>query len=85
MTSSVTPTLCLGGPLDGQLVDENNGWFFRQVPVGAFFRNEHYRREMFGWGADWMWVYLHEHLSEEQALETLFGPGSRVSAGADPK
>jgi len=67
-------TLCLGGPLDGKLTHEERSFFDWRVPVDALtYRGEMYRREMFGWGPDWMFVYLHESMKPEHALDLLFG------------
>jgi hypothetical protein len=75
-------TLCLGGPLDGKLTDQEYPHF--AVRVGAtegFTRNEIYRLEKFGWGADFMWVYLHEFMNERVAMDALFG--TRATGSVD--
>ena len=67
-------TLCLGGPMDGQLTDQEYSDFqVRYADGDSIWRKERYRLEKFGWGTDWMWVYLHEFMSERVAMDTLFG------------
>lgn len=67
-------TLCLGGELDGRLVNDDREWFHLAIPIpGHLIRKEHYRREIFGWGNLCMWVYLHEYLSDRVAMDMLFG------------
>jgi hypothetical protein len=76
-------TLCLGGPLDGKLTADERSFFDWRVPIDAeHYRSEGYRREMFGWATDWMFVYLHTSMSPDQALNLLgFGP----TVGAEPR
>lgn len=81
-------TLCLGGPYDGRLVSFERPDFFIAVPAdGDHFRQERYRREQFCWGEKksiwFMWVYLHEFMSERVALDQLFGTRGALSERGD--
>ncbi len=68
-------TLCLGGPMDGQVTDQVGPYFFVQRPVsGDVLQQAIYRRETFAWAGQWsMWVYLYETKNPDDALAELFG------------
>jgi len=78
-------TLCLGGPMDGILVTGDRPQFeaVEQVPLPTAFVYDNepvpcppkhvYRRERFHFDDAWMWVYIHEWMSERQACLELFG------------
>lgn len=75
-------TLCLGGPMDGKLVKDEERERFYVLDCGPdplMLRSQMYRRERFGWGPDSMWVYLHEFVSERQAMLDLFGARDAVN------
>lgn len=67
-------TLCLGGPLDGKLTDQEYPSFQVRLSAGDMVsRLETYRLEKFYWGSNLIWVYLHEFMSERVAMDALFG------------
>lgn len=90
-------TICLGGRMDGKLVEMSAACFDIPVPnqqaalcvpphVGLpepTYPHERYRRTQFHWAGTYtMSVYLCESLGSWEACELLFGPGGNFSVPA---